>query len=103
MTVKIVKTKRSPYVLNEGKIYVECKYSGISFLVIMIDCLTVYTFGKGKTTFILLDDAIRWHEKEIKTSNGGHPDTGLKILTKAKNDLEAAAKVEAGSNPASCP
>jgi len=87
LKIKVSKSKHSPYVQHEGKIYVEAKYSGISTIVIMIDGFAISTFGKGKTPYLLLDDAIRWHEKEIKETNGKHPDTGVKILMTAKNKI----------------
>jgi hypothetical protein len=49
-----------------GKLFVNARYSGISFLVIMIDRIPVHYLGKGKTTFLLVDDAIDWHEREIE-------------------------------------
>jgi hypothetical protein len=84
---KIIKSKRSPYVRHEGKIYVEARYSGISVLVVMVSGLAISTFGKSATPYLLLDDAIRWHEKEIEVTNGKYPDTGLKVLTEAKNRI----------------
>lgn len=83
--IKVSKSKRSPYVLNGDKIYVEAKYSGISPLVIMMCSLPISTFGKGKTPYISLDEAIQWHEREIKETNGKHPDNGLKLLMTVKN------------------
>jgi hypothetical protein len=85
--IKISKSKHSPYVRHEGKIYVEAKYSGIPMIAFMTDGLTLTHFGRSLTPHLLLEDAIKWHKKEIEVTKGRWTDTGVKTLTEAQTKL----------------
>ncbi len=64
--------KRTPFVIDrDGKeLFVEMRYSGIHPLVVMVDGLTLIFFGSGKKAYLRVEDAIRWHEKELKDTHG---------------------------------
>ena len=65
--MKFSKAGKNTYVTNEadGKLYIEARSSGISQLCFLLDGLPYVTFGKGKTPYITVEDAIKWHEKEL--------------------------------------
>lgn len=57
---------KTSIILNQGKKYIPISDCGIDPLVIIMDGILVHTFDDGdKRVFLLLDDAIAWHEKEI--------------------------------------
>ncbi len=67
-----MKKKHTPFASDEdGKdLYVKAKYSGIHFLVILADGVSLTFFGKEKTPFLKVKDAIEWHVKELRQSRG---------------------------------
>jgi hypothetical protein len=59
--------KKAPVVLAEakdGSLYIKVR-TVMTPLVAMIDGLPVTFFGKGKTAFLRIDDAIGWCRKEM--------------------------------------
>ena len=82
------KLKESPFGEGDGKLYIKTKYAGMSPLVPYIDGLPLMRFGKSKTSYMEIDVAIEWHEREIKAS-GGKWDRGvLDVLLEAKRNFE---------------
>jgi hypothetical protein len=51
-------------------LYIRMKYSGIHPLVVLYDGISLHFFGKEKTGYLLVEDAVAWHEKELQETNG---------------------------------
>lgn len=63
---------KTPFAVNkEGDtLYVKLKYSGIHPLVAMFDGISLTHFGNEKTAYLKVQQAINWHEKELRESKG---------------------------------
>ncbi len=65
--------KKQPvmFASTETEIFIKLKYACIHPLCIFSDGVPVVTFGKDKTMYLRVTDAINWHEKELQESRGG--------------------------------
>jgi hypothetical protein len=63
---------KTPYVTDkDGKdLYIKMKYSGIHTLVVLIDGIQMAFFGKGKTAYLKVIDVIKWHDDELRITDG---------------------------------
>jgi hypothetical protein len=97
-----MKKKKSPFAESEGKLFVKAASAGMHFLCLMIDGIRISYFGKAKTPYLHIDDAIRWHEKEIEASEGQWPRKTLDALIAANQAFqsERPKTPESGSPPA---
>jgi len=61
---------KTPYAIDKdgNDLYVKLKYSGIDHLIVMFDGISITFFGKQKTSYLKVIDAISWHEKELRDS-----------------------------------
>ncbi len=62
---------KTPFVEQDGKLYVEMLSTGIPPLCVCASGLTVCTWPKDKRTYIPIEQAIRWHERELKLTHDG--------------------------------
>jgi hypothetical protein len=84
--------KSTPFVIHRGECYVQAKAAGMSFLSLVIDSVNLWYFDKKrKTPHIKLQDAIDWHEYEIRETNGEWPREALNLLLKAKQTFAETA------------
>ena len=92
---------KTPFVECEGALYIAIRASGIHPLIPYFDGMSVSTFGKGKTVYLKLDDAIAWHEKELTQSRGasGSKQT-LENLKKARARLTTDLPKKLDDKPA---
>jgi hypothetical protein len=70
-----MKKSKSPFMsfIDEDVLYVELKYSGMHPLIPMIDGIPLLLWtpkGRKSKTYMKVTDAINWHEKELRESNG---------------------------------
>ena len=53
------------YILNEsGELFTTIKNSGISPIIIAVDCLTITNFKGSKTNYIKVSIVLDWYRKE---------------------------------------
>lgn len=55
---------------HNGELFIKTKAAGIHPLVLCCDGLPLCMFGKSKTPYIKVKDAIVWHEKELAQTRG---------------------------------
>jgi hypothetical protein len=74
---------------NNGIFYIKIRAAGMHPLTPYIDRMRIFRFKKiSKSSYLLLDDAINWHEKEIKNSSyGGYPKT-LNLLIQIREKFQ---------------
>lgn len=73
---------------KDGKnLYVQVKFCGIHHLVVMTDGMPITFFGNEKTPYLLVQQAIDWHEKELKVTQG--KSGNAQVLSKLKEILDA--------------
>lgn len=87
--------KKNPFATDkENKLYVrvDCVMTP---LVALIDCLTLVFFGKGKTAYLKVDDAIEWCRAEMKYHGAERYSVMIAAMEKAK----AQVAKEASLNP----
>jgi hypothetical protein len=67
-----MKSTKTPYVTDkDGKdLYIKMRYSGIHTMVVLIDCISLFFPRKGKTAYLKVIDVIKWHEEEIRITEG---------------------------------
>ena len=63
-------SKKTPFAVHGTTLFVKLRYVGISHLIILLDGISLTYFGKGKTAYLKVSQAISWHEKELFESNG---------------------------------
>jgi hypothetical protein len=63
---------KTPYVTDkDGKdLYVKMRYSGIQTMVVLIDGIAMFFPRKGKTAYLKVIDVIKWHDDELRITNG---------------------------------
>ena len=62
---------KTPFVEHGGKLYVRVRSTGIPPLcAVASGWMSVCTWPKDKHTYIPIDQAIRWHEKELEQTHG---------------------------------
>ena len=61
---------RTPFVVSDGVYYLDTRASGIHYLVLLTDGFKFYQWKGDKRTYLLLDDVIQWHEKELAETDG---------------------------------
>lgn len=62
--------RRNPFAECQGILYMRIKDTGIHPLCLLIDGAQMVTFGKEKTHYLTVQQAIDWHEKEVRDSMG---------------------------------
>ena len=86
---------KTPFVKCEGLYYVTIRCSGIHPLIPFVDGMAITTFPKDKKPYILLDDAIAWHENELERSHGESGNKKvMELLKKARGRFTADAQGE---------
>ena len=88
--------KKTPFATDKDAtaLYVKARCSGIHQLVILCDGLTLTFFGREKQAYLLVSDAIAWHEKELRDSRGQSGSRiALALLRKAQQDFDAGLAV----------
>ena len=84
--------KVSPFAVSNGKFYVMIDASGIHPLVPFIDGMKIIKFPQWKQIYLFLDDAIEWHENELKNTNGqSGSTTALNLLKQPRANMTAKA------------
>lgn len=81
------KKKSTPFAECEGELYVKAEYAGMHFLCLMYDGIEVAFFGGNKTPYLKIDNAIQWHENEIKATDGKWGRKFLDALLEAKKNF----------------
>ena len=87
--------KKIPYAIDKDSktLFVKAKYSGINYLIAMIDGLSHVFFGRGKTPYFKVNDVIDWHVKELEITNGqAGSEEVLKHLRAAAAGFEEAVR-----------
>lgn len=79
--------KRTPYAECEGKLYIKAIYAGMHIISLMIDGIPITFLGESKSPYLHIDEAIQWHEKEIKATNGKWKRKFLDTLLEAKRNF----------------
>ena len=64
-----MRRSKSPFAVHDGTLYIELKESGIHPLVGLTDALPLTSFGRSRV-YVTVDQAIAWHEKELRATNG---------------------------------
>ena len=59
-----------PIVIHNDTLYVDYRATDIHFLVLLSDGMSVTQFKGEKQTYLKVDDAIAWHEKELSETSG---------------------------------
>lgn len=72
---------------HNGVAYVKVSHCGISPFCIAYDAMEISKFSGGRATYLKLDDAIAWHEKEVADTGGRWRDDYLKALRYAKQKI----------------
>jgi hypothetical protein len=70
-TGAVMGKKKSPLVIDgQNRVYIDVKAAAIEMLCLLIDGVSIHKFPKDKRCFMLLDDAIEWHKKELDITKG---------------------------------
>lgn len=84
--------KPALFVIYNGECYVQAKAAGMSFVSLAIDSVDLWYFEKKpETPYIKLQDAINWHEVEIRETRGKWPRMALNLLLKARKTFAETA------------
>jgi len=86
-----MKRNQSPYVINNGKAFVEVG-AVITALVVYDEGLPVHFFGKSKKAYLPIDTAIAWCQEEKKHHAAEKYDQMVAALEKKKQDLATTAE-----------
>ena len=80
---------------KDGKLFVKAD-AVMSPLVSLIDGLAITFFGKGKTAYLAVDDAIEWCRKEAQYHSADKYKVMIAVMEKAKihNAADSPAIVE---------
>ncbi len=66
-----MRKRPTPFAEYEGKIYVKIQATGIHPLCLLSDgWVAIVRFKGDRNTYVALDQAIEWHERELKESRG---------------------------------
>lgn len=87
------KKKVDQVVSYDGRLYVNSRYTGISHLVQVIDGMRLVQFKGDGSFYILMDEVLAWHEKELIESKGKSGDA--EVIKRCK---ELRAKFNASGN-----
>ena len=85
----MTKKKRTILAEHEGKLYIEAKYAGMHFLCLLVDGISLTFFGKSDRAYLTIDQAIEWHQKEIKATFGKWDRKVLDALVGIKAKFDA--------------
>ena len=79
---------KTPFAEHEGRFYITIQASGIHPMIPYIDGMAIVMFPPCKKGYILLEDAIAWHENEIEESRGARGSKkALDLLKQSLNRL----------------
>jgi len=88
---------KTPFTEYEGTFYVSIAASGIHPLIPYIDGMRVTLFGRSRKGHLPIDEAIKWHEKELEVTNGEFGSTKvLNLLREARRRFMAGKVVQEG-------
>ena len=89
------RSRSCPYAedVKTGTLYVKMAVV-MTPLVAMIDGLPFAFFGKGKTPYLSVEQAIEWHENELRVTKGkGGNQKILDVLRKVQSEFKAGKEV----------
>jgi len=88
-----IKLKSKAFIVDpNGALYVRVKYAGMHPMCILIDGIPTTRFHGIKSHCLKIEDAIKWHEREIETTRGAWKRTILDLLLNAKHENESKQK-----------
>jgi hypothetical protein len=93
---------QTPFVLDRGRsrLFVEVARSGIDRLTLDIDRIPLHFFGADQTAYLAAEDAIAWHEKELRESGGKSGGvSSLGVLREALKQFRAGTLPPRASEP----
>lgn len=56
------------YCKDKKEVFIPVKLTGIHMMFVLTDGIGLMLFNKSKTPFMSLNDAIKWHKKELQYS-----------------------------------
>ena len=79
----------------ENGLFVKPEHAGIAFLIVITDSLPFHTFKRRKGVYLRVEDAIAWHEKEIKITDGkGGSRKALEMLKSALVEYQSNSSTQ---------